>query len=950
MRKYDLISALSEETAREVARNDGSWKKYLNTASGLYKYPFKDQLLIYAQRPDATACASIEIWNEKMHCWVNKGAKGIALIDEEGSPYSGLRYVFDISDVHKARRIGRFPQLWEMREEHREAVIDRLEQTYGETNKEAGFADRIREIASRIAGDCYEELASDMEYLKEGSFMEELDELNIGVRIRETLADSIAYTVLKRCGMDEKELSEEIEFPYIHEFNTVETLSHIGNSVSNLSKPVLMEIGKAIGAHDRENARNEETKNLNMKGLANGADTRYNALKRESKERDGQSITQTGNAGERGNNDESDIRKERGLHDPNVTDGRAAGGNADQVRADAEELPAGTQGGDLHRASPEREAERASSDRSGTGGAENGASDWADDGAGGRDGETQGGEPDAVGAKDERHQAGGGGDRAEGAGIQHINKEETTENLELQEPDNGENTLSGLFLPEIEKGILQFDEFMEHKCPDIAGVMLFEPDKDRQTDYIKNSYRHKEFTEFYIGEERAGYRTDENGLTVWKGSYLSRTAEMTVSWEAVRDRIAFYMEKGEYLKGGQIPQWQEPEETYQQLSLFPSIEEQIGTIEAAQAGEKYTMPAAFSLPTEQLEAILRTGGGRDNSRSRIYAKYQQGKTPEEMAEFLKNEYRITGKGFDFGDNPVSVWFNEAGMSIGYGMSARENPVAVMDWKQIESIVRSMVENGAYMSANEVFLVDAIERQRVSNDLFNFFRDGIEEAPESIPIKNYNYPESMTKLCELLSTQEGRDAVTGELAKAKKQLETGEKHIKWRYVKSAEHLLSEIADLSAEKREYPAQDNVEVLHEDFITQDEIDARLTGGSSFHHGQFRIYEHFMEGHDKKENIAFLKKEYGTGGGSPALIGSDRSDEWHDSKGIRLEKGRIGDPYAKVLLKWNVVEKRISELVKADKYLTPEGKEAYAQYKKEQAEEAMRREQEELEHGRQD
>ncbi len=281
------------------------------------------------------------------------------------------------------------------------------------------------------------------------------------------------------------------------------------------------------------------------------------------------------------------------------------------------------------------------------------------------------------------------------------------------------------------------------------------------------------------------------------------------------------------------------------------------------------------------------------------------------------------------------------------MSAKENPVAVMGWQEIEGVVRSLVENGSYMGANEVFLVDAVERQRVSNDLFNFFRDGIGEIPENIPIKTYNHPESMTNLCELLSTQEGRDVVAGELSHAKEQIDAGEKQIRWRYVKKPEHLLSEIADLSTEKTEYPVQDSVEVLHEDFITQDKIDERLTGGSNYHHGQFRIYEYFMEGHDKKENIAFLKNEYGTGGGSPALIGSDRSDEWHDSKGIKLGKGRIGDPYAKVLLKWNVVEKRIRELVNADKYLTPKGKEAFAQYKKEQAEEAMRREQEKLEHG---
>lgn len=949
MRKYDLISALSEETAKRVTRNDESWKKYLNTASRLYKYPFKDQLLIYAQRPDATACASIEIWNEKMHCWVNKGAKGIALLDEEGSPYTGLRYVFDISDVHKARRIGRFPQLWEMKEEHQQAALERLEGIYGDTNKETGFTDRIREIASRIAQDCYEELASDMEYLKEGSLLEELDELNIAVRVRETLADSIAYTVLKRCGMEDAELAEEIQFPYIHEFNTVETLSHIGDSISDLSKPVLMEIGKAIGAYDRENARNAEIKNSVEKGLANTTDTRYNALKRESETQDVQPDTQTGNAGERGNNDESDLREERGLSDTDVTDGRAAGGDTDEVRADEEELLTGTQEGDLHRTSAERQTERASADHSGTGRAEDGTSYSADGGSRGRDGGTESSRSDEVGGDDEQHQALSGGNRTERAGIQPVNGEEATENKGLAEPGNGENALSGFSLSGIEKGILQFDEFMVHKCPDIAGVMLFEPDKGRQTEYIKNSYRHKEFTEFYVGEERAGYRADENGLTVWKGSYLNRSAEATVSWEAVRDSIAFYMEKGEYLKEGQIPQWEEPKETevYQQLSLFPTIEEQIGTIEAAQAGEKYTMPAAFSLPKEQLEAILRTGGGRDNSRSRIYAKYQQGKTPEEMAEFLKNEYETTGKGFDFGENPISVWFNESGMSIGYGMSAKENPVAVMGWQEVEGIVRSMVEHGSYMGANEVFLVDAVERQRVSNDLFNFFRDGIGETPEGIPIENYNYPESITNLCELLSTQEGRDTIAGELSHAKEQLEAGEKQIKWRYVKSPEHLLMEIADLSVEKKEYPAQDSVEVRNEDFITQDEIDTRLTGGSNFHHGQFRIYEYFMEGHDRKENIAFLKNEYGTGGSSHALIGSDKGHEDHDAKGIRLEKGSYGNPYAKVLLKWNVVEKRIRELVNADKYLTPKGKEAFAQYKKEQAEEAMRREQEKLEHG---
>lgn len=139
MRKYDFISALAKETAAEVVKNREEWMKYLTTAARLYKYPFREQLLIYAQRPDATACASIELWNERMHCWVNKGAKGIALLDEDDAHGKRLKYVFDVSDVHAARRIGRYPELWELHEEHKEDVIKRLEQTYGATDDKKLF-------------------------------------------------------------------------------------------------------------------------------------------------------------------------------------------------------------------------------------------------------------------------------------------------------------------------------------------------------------------------------------------------------------------------------------------------------------------------------------------------------------------------------------------------------------------------------------------------------------------------------------------------------------------------------------------------------------------------------------------------------------------------------------------------------------------------------------------
>ena len=820
MRKYDFISALAKETAAEVVKNREEWMKYLTTAARLYKYPFREQLLIYAQRPDATACASIELWNERMHCWVNKGAKGIALLDEDDAHGKRLKYVFDVSDVHAARRIGRYPELWELHEEHKEDVIKRLEQTYGATDDKKLFEERLMEIAERIAADYYEELLPDLQYMIEDSFLEGLDEQNIGIRLRETLADSISFTLLSACGADMEEYKSELAFDFIHEFNSMNTLAVLGDAANELAKPVLLEIGRTIRAYNRSHEQ-EQSQNLTQKGLANTSKIDYNALKRESESGHEEYIDNNPNSVERGNRDESDIREERGLPDPDITGGHSAGGNGNEVRNDERDLSEGEPQGRVLSVSSERNIERTPADDPEAGRGENGEADEPDGGNRWSDRTTQGSQSNALGSEDEQHSKPSRGSGSGRTGLQSV--------------------------------------------------------------------------------------TDTDDL----------------------------------LRG------EAPEPTFTQLSLFPSFEEQVGTVAAAEASMKYTMPAAFSLPQNELETILRSGGGKQHSRKRIYAKYQQGKTPEEMAEFLKNEYKTTGKGFEFDGNPVSLWFDEMGMRIGYGTSAKENTIAVMSWQEAESHIRAMVENGTYMSANEVFLVDAVERERVATDINNFFRDGISEMPESLELKFSNYPASMERLCELLSTTEGRELIQDELEKAKAQLDSGEKQIKWRYVKRPDYLLEQLADLGVEKKEFPVPDTVEVRNEDFITQDEIDYRLTGGSGFEHGKFRIYEYFMEGHDKKDNIAFLKNEYGTGGSSHALPGSDRAHEDHDAKGIRLEKGNYGSPYAKVLLNWNVVEKRIRELVQADKYLSPEGKEAYAQYKQEQAEKAMRKEQEKLEHG---
>ena len=980
-KKYHEISLLAGETARQVSKNGEEWAKYLTTAARLYRYPFDDQMLIYAQRPDASACATMETWNEKMFCWVNRGAKGIALFDRE-SERPRLKYVFDVSDVHKSRRLGKDPYLWEIREEHKDAVLAQLEKTYGATDKDNSFESRLMEIAGRIAEDYYGELMQDMSYAKEGSFLEELDGLNVGLRLRETLSASIAYTLLSRCGADMDLWKDELNFDYISEFNTTKALSVIGNATTDMCKPILMEIGKTVAAYDRQIARNKAKEKANgvqidnieknpQKVLANTPEPRYNALKRESvlQTRTDIPIYVTGEQAVKNIETEgiahgTDIREERGLSDTQPDTGQRAGGAADQVRADAQELSEGTPEGDLQRASADGRTESTLSGDTETGRGEDGLPDRADGESRGSGRSAESVRSDEMGGEDERHQALGGGNRTDGAGLQPLNSG-LQQNKEAVKPDNdrssGEDSLSGSFLDnldfaekamEIQKGILCSDDFLIHKRPEIAGYFAMEQDTRMQTEYLKNSFRMEEFTELDIGEMRVGYRADEDGLTMWKGHYLTREAEARISWEDARFFVNSYIEDGVYLLPGEKAEQIDTNGMYQQLDLFSMFTEQVGSI-AMKEAEAGIIPAEKTSPEptkevitkEQLDTILRSGGGRENSRKRIYAKYQQGKTPEEMAEFLKKEYKTTGKGFEFEGKQIAVWFDGQGMTAGDGTSAIENPKFTMSWQEIETQIRSQVENGTYMGANEAYLVDEVERDRIATYTAYFFYDGMGEMPEEIFEKVGNRSDAHAKMVELLSSPEGIDLVASCMDKAIAQLESGEKKLRFRSVMPKEELRAELDNLLLQKKTFPVSDHVEVKKEDFITQDEIDHRLGRGSNFEHGSFRIYDYFMEGHDSKEAVAFLKKEYGTGGSTHALAGADHSYENHDGKGISLEKGSIMEPYTKVLLPWKTVEKRIRKLIQEDKYLSPKGKEAYAEYKEEKAQKELEKAQAKIE-----
>lgn len=442
MTKYEKISVLAKETARSIGENKESWMNYLDVASRLYKYPFEDQILIYAQRPDATACAPLEMWNEKMFCWVNRGAKGITLIDQE-SDYPRLRYVFDVSDVHKARRIGKSPFIWNIREEHEEVILAALERIYGTTNQDSSFEDRIYQISKRIADDYYEEIVDDLIDVSAGSYLEDLDGDTVSLRLRETLEQSVCYTVLKRCGFDMAEYEGEFPFDYIHEFNTLRTLSVLGSATSELCEPMLIQIGRSIARYDRELARHpsharasrKEARVIREDDFVIGLDSNtsdwfvydnvtaknicYCDSEEEAKEHILWMVTHNqfykNERMEKEN--EPDIREERRLPDSESDTRRGEADHVDQVRNPAEELSEELQTGDLQRNASERRIDGALSGDSGTGRTEVRQSDGETHEVTGSDGAVESDQSLGVDKKDEHDLSAGGGSDSSGTGL-----------------------------------------------------------------------------------------------------------------------------------------------------------------------------------------------------------------------------------------------------------------------------------------------------------------------------------------------------------------------------------------------------------------------------------------------------------------------------------------------------------------------------------------------------
>ena len=560
MSKLQDIRNLVQEHAVSVSSSPGDWMDYMDTASRLYRYSFSDQLLIHAQRPDATACASLELWNEKMLRWVNRGARGIALFDETWQN-TKLRYVFDISDTHMVAG-GRSPYLWKMQEHQREEILTHLAEVYALEEKDAAtLQDALMAVAREMVNDNLEEYLDGLEYAVEGTYLEDLDEVTIRSDFRQLATDSVYYLLSRRCGLDPMELLEEEDFMHITDYNRLSVLTFLGNAASQLSESILIDIGKTVHKISLEEARKEVEKS-NERNYNN-----FTTLMHEIKDQDAETKKEENIENEGGNDYGIDISSQGRL--PVSESDRRRGRSDDREIWDAaEDISERTQEQPLSEPVSDREAEQPSgTDRESSTG-ENGQPDGEITGE--ESGTGQGSRSDGMDSTHERTDGNSGREHLDGIGIQLV---EDTREDGLSKAE--EEIASALSLPEYPTANEQRRQIEERAAALYAGEIpipeqvvdeILRTGGNRKASQLRIIYNFmseqtpEEYTEFVKREYRKGgkgFQIDGNEYSVWfdeTGMQIAVGHTVTdhildkafLSWEDVSGRIHQLLDQGEY--------------------------------------------------------------------------------------------------------------------------------------------------------------------------------------------------------------------------------------------------------------------------------------------------------------------------------------------------------------------------------------------------------------------
>lgn len=645
-RKYDLISELYNRTCKTVVSNPQNWQAFLASACRNYKLRYDEQLLVYAQRPDATAVLEIEQWNKIFGRWVNRGARGIAVFADENRSRQRLTHYFDISDTYESRYSRTVP-IWDMRQEYEADVIETLESTFGEIENKSSLAEAIMGAARNAAEDNIPDYLQDLYYATEGSSFEEVEEDIVAFIYKNVVTNSVAYMMMSRLGVDTDGYFELDDFRDVTNFNTQETLNALGFATSDIAEMGLTEISKTITALNRQNR------------IIVGQDrNEYNKVE---------------------NNDERSLDNERtDLHDggrlqPSEPEtSTAAGSDAGQVRSDEERVSEGTSQSPLLQSPDEGRTDTAFSG-SGTESQQDGGNNPEPDGTErGSDRTDEGGGYDEMGSSDELSSQFGTGNRESGSDIR----------LEYYDRTHEDKSLPFFGRDEVINEILRTTPHLSASLEEIKDYYERNPDNKDRTEYIKSIFNN-DYTELTLEDGRTvGYKTFENVLHLWEGKYDSRTAQSFYDWAVIARHFEAMRLLGELSDS---------------IKPLPSMDGQMTFILDGRAEEKKT--SAFTFSQEIIDAILANGSGFSEGKMRIYEQFEKSLSAKENADFLKNEYGWGGSYPVIIGAGIDESHDGKGITITKGIG-KEKPHITLSWSQVEKRIGELIRMDRYLNPKE----------------------------------------------------------------------------------------------------------------------------------------------------------------------------------------------------------------------------------------------------------
>ena len=645
-RKYDLISELYNRTCKTVVSNPQNWQAFLASACRNYKLRYDEQLLVYAQRPDATAVLEIEQWNKIFGRWVNRGARGIAVFADENRSRQRLTHYFDISDTHESRYSRTVP-IWDMRQEYEADVIETLESTFGEIENKSSLAEAIMGAARNAAEDNIPDYLQDLYYATEGSSFEEVEEDIVAFIYKNVVTNSVAYMMMSRLGVDTDGYFELDDFRDVTNFNTQETLNALGFATSDIAEMGLTEISKTITALNRQNR------------IIVGQDrNKYNKVE---------------------NNDERSLDNERtDLHDggrlqPSEPEtSTAAGSDFGQIRSDEERVSEGTSQSPLLQSPDEGRTDTALGG-SGTESKQDGENNPEPDGTErGSDRTDESGGYDEMGSSDELSSQLGTGNRESGSDIR----------LEYYDRTHEDKSLPFFGRDEVINEILRTTPHLSASLEEIKDYYERNPDNKDRTEYIKSIFNN-DYTELTLEDGRTvGYKTFENVLHLWEGKYDSRTAQSYYDWAVIARHFEAMRLLGELSDS---------------IKPLPSMDGQMTFILDGRAEEKKT--SAFVFSQEIIDAVLANGSGFSEGKMRIYEQFEKSLSAKENADFLKNEYGWGGSYPVIIGAGIDESHDGKGITITKGIG-KEKPHITLSWSQVEKRIGELIRMDRYLNPKE----------------------------------------------------------------------------------------------------------------------------------------------------------------------------------------------------------------------------------------------------------